>query len=288
MKKIFTLLTILLAAVQTNAQLVINEVDYDQPGADAAEFLELYNAGSSAVNLADYQVVLFNGNATSNLPYDTLNLPPQSLAAGDYFVIGMMGVSNVDLVNSGTIQNGSPDAIAIQEVATSALVDVVSYEGDCIAPWVEGTGVPLAQSDTLQSDSIAGKYLSIARFPDGADSNNNSADFNRVCATPGYANVNTNTGCASTTGIRKVESKFSFEVYPNPSKGIINVDLRNSNLKEVTVVVTDILGKELRRVDLGDFSSVYQFDIAQYHNGFYFVKVISAKGESAQRVMLVK
>lgn len=289
MKRIFTILSIsLFLSLQVNAQLVINEIDYDQPGVDDAEFIELYNAGSAGVNLGDYMVKLFNGNVTSNVFYDSIQLPAQTLNAGDYFVIGMTGVHNVDLVYGGSVQNGSPDAVILYQNSTGSNVDIVSYEGDCIAPYLEGSGVPLAQSDTLQSDSIAGAYLSIARFPDGTDTNNNSADFNRVCATPGTANVNTNTGCAATTGIFKVENKISFSVYPNPSKGMIHVNLSKANLKEVTILVTDILGKEIVQTSLGNFNGVYSVDLSKFHNGFYFVKVISSEGEAAKRIILSK
>ncbi len=42
-------------ALGTKAAVVINEIDYDQPGTDTAEFIELFNSGSSAVSLAGSQ-----------------------------------------------------------------------------------------------------------------------------------------------------------------------------------------------------------------------------------------
>jgi len=144
MKKIFTLVLIMAAiTLQSRAQtnLVINEIDYDQPAVDSAEFIELYNASSAAINLGDYTVVLFNGNATSNVIYDSFPLPAQLLSAGDYFVICGAGgkVPNCDMTlsaYSNIIQNGFPDAVALRENQTSNIVDVVSYEGSCIAPYV--------------------------------------------------------------------------------------------------------------------------------------------------------
>jgi hypothetical protein len=298
MKRIFTLLSIILAtAFQSNAQLVINEVDYDQPSTDVAEYIELYNAGSTAVTLSDYQLILFNGSPAVLTTYKTIALSG-TLAAGDYYVIGTAIVPNVDLVLSsgaqGFIENGasagatgSPDGMGIQQISSGTIVDALSYEGDCPAPWIEGTGLTSANSDTLTSDSVAYKYLSIGRYTDGTDSNNNNVDFTRMCGTPGVANVNTVTNCV-VTGIAKVDNKLGFEVYPNPTKGMLNVDFSNGNLKEVSIVLTDILGKEVRRISLGDFNAVYQLDMTSLHNGFYFVKVLSAKGESAQRVMLAK
>src|SRR4029079_11644454 len=41
-----------LSARAASAQVVINEIDYDQPGTDTAEFVELKNVGTISVNLS--------------------------------------------------------------------------------------------------------------------------------------------------------------------------------------------------------------------------------------------
>src|ERR671928_182837 len=53
------------------AGLVINEIDYDQPGTDTAEFIELKNNGANGVNLDPYSLVLVNGNGGGAVPYQT-------------------------------------------------------------------------------------------------------------------------------------------------------------------------------------------------------------------------
>lgn len=294
MKKFFTLLFIVaVSSLSSMAQsgLVINEVDYDQPGVDSAEFIELYNAGTTAISLNNYSVVLFNGNATSNVIYDSFPLPAQQLNAGDYFVIcgGGGKVQNCDMVLtaiSNIIQNGSPDAIAIRENQTLNIIDVVSYEGSCIAPYVSGNGLPLTKSDTLQSDSIAGRYLGISRFPDGADTNDDSTDFNRVCITPGAANLNTSTNCV--TGLSTPKATLAVSVYPNPSRGIVNIDYKAASGKEVTVVVCDILGNALKNMTLKNVNKTGQVDLSEYQNGIYFIKIASSNGQSVKRIILNK
>lgn len=292
MKKIFTLLFIIAAAASTTfaqSTLVINEVDYDQPSVDSAEFIELYNASAVNIMLADYTVLLYNGNATSNVYYDSFPLPAQILSPGDYFVICGGGglVPNCDMVLpkfSNIIQNGSPDAIVIRENFNLNLIDVVSYEGSCLAPFSSGNGVPLTQSDTAQADSIANKYLSISRFPDGVDSNDDSTDFNRVCSTPGYANVNTSSNCVS--GLSTPKSTLAIEVYPNPSRGIVSINYKASNGKAVNVRVSDILGNELKHVTLKANASVGQIDLSEFHNGIYLIKVQSGSSQTVKRIIL--
>lgn len=45
--------------------LVINELDYNQVGTDTAEYIELYNEGTTAVQLSDYTLYFINGAGES-------------------------------------------------------------------------------------------------------------------------------------------------------------------------------------------------------------------------------
>ncbi|MBN1888546.1 MAG: lamin tail domain-containing protein [Thermoflexales bacterium] len=162
--------------------LVINEIDYDQPGTDTAEFAEIKNTSVQTLNLDIYALEFVNGLDTS--VYRTIDLPDVDLAPGGYYVVcaDAASVANCDLdvsPDSNLIQNGAPDAVAL--VAGGAVVDAVSYEGDTGAPYTEGSGVG------LQDDDSAGAGLS--RFPDGIDSGQNNLDLSRRCITPGQANA---------------------------------------------------------------------------------------------------
>lgn len=175
------------------AELVINEIDYDQSGSDTAEFVEIRNNGATTVNLAGHSVVLVNGNG--NAIYKTIDLPSFELAAGGYYVVcgDASNVYNCDLdvsPNSNLIQNGAPDGVALY--AGTTLLDTVSYEGDLAAPYTETSGSGL-------SDSSSALYLGISRTPDGADSDVNNVDFSRRCISPGFANSAENTNCADPT-----------------------------------------------------------------------------------------
>ncbi|GAB5550869.1 MAG: hypothetical protein Sapg2KO_04600 [Saprospiraceae bacterium] len=158
--------------------IIINELDYDQPGTDGAEFIELKNIGETAVSLAGLSLEFWNGSV--NQAYNTVALPSVTLAASDYFVICFSGnVPNCDLQLSGSIQNGgaSPDGVLL--LSGIAVVDALSYEGD-IPLVTEGDALNISDNNVPQTG--------LSRIPDGADSNNNSMDFQSVCITPGAAN----------------------------------------------------------------------------------------------------
>jgi predicted extracellular nuclease len=177
--------------------LVINEVDYDQPGTDTAEFIEIKNVGAAAVDLSAYEVVLVNG--ANNAVYLTIALPAVPLAAGDYFVVcaDAANTPNCDLdvsPNTNLIQNGAPDAIAI--VSGGVVIDALSYEGD-VPGYVEGTGAGL-------NDSGANDHQGLSRFPDGVDTDSNSDDFSLRCITPGAENTAQVSSCPPPGGFEEL------------------------------------------------------------------------------------
>jgi hypothetical protein len=166
-----------------DCHLVINEVDYDQPDSDIAEFIEIYNPTSTAIALEAYRVEFVNG--ADGTIYGTVNLPAVALAPYDFFVIGKTAtVPNVDLELAGTIQNGDPDGIRIVTVS-SEFVDGVAYNK------VDTTGMPgTGEGAPAPGDSPVAAG-SICRCPNGADTNNNAANFlfAPVPATPGTPNA---------------------------------------------------------------------------------------------------
>ncbi len=177
--------------------LLINEVDYDQPGGDTAEFIEIVNNGLGDQDLSGITLELVNGATGS--PYGSFPLPSVMLPSGDYFVVcsNAATVANCDLDALSSIQNGSPDAVAL--VFAGAVLDTVSYEGDTASPYTEGSGAGLEDSGSAGQD-----FRGIGRFPDGADSNQNNVDFANACITPGRSNTSLTTGCSLTAPVREI------------------------------------------------------------------------------------
>jgi len=187
---------LLVASSNASAQMVINELDYDQPLADTAEFIELKNVSAGAVNLAEYQIELVNGGNSTT--YLTLTLPTVSLAAGDYYVICANAATtvNCDLdvtPNSDLIQNGAPDGLRIVRILDSVTIDGMAYEGS-MSCCTEGSPLPVSPADDNTPN------FGYSRFADGVDTNDNLADFTLRCISPGIANIAANTACPAPVG----------------------------------------------------------------------------------------
>lgn len=176
-------------------EIVINELDIAQPGNDVSEYIELKNNGSSAVNLEGMVLSLIDGG--TGTPYAQFTFPAGSIAGGDYYVV---------CANPATTMNCdwdvSPDLNLLQDgtdalilyTATGGLVDALSYGGD-VPGFSEGGGTPLVDPETEFK-------VGLSRYPDGSDTDDNAADFQLLCNTPGYANAFDTIPCICTiTGV---------------------------------------------------------------------------------------
>lgn len=171
------------------AAVIINELVYDDGGTDDREYIELFNNGPSAVDISNWTVRNSDtvappgdNNADFTIPAAT------SLPAGGYYVIGLTGVQNVNLVVAGTLENDN-EGIELLD-ASGALQDVVIYELNK-GPVAVSPGEGGIWTNTQSSD-LAGTPLrstgGLGRFVDGRDTNNNGRDFGLRPNTPGASN----------------------------------------------------------------------------------------------------
>jgi hypothetical protein len=58
--------------------------------------------------------------------------------------------------------------------------------------------------------------------------------------------------------------------------------------KQVKVSVVDLLGREVKSADLGDFDAIYSLNLSDLNKGVYIVKIQTANGTMLQRVELSK
>jgi len=176
--------------------LVLNEVDYDQPGIDVAEFVEIYNAGGGSAVLDGIAVSFVNG--ADGLEYARVPLSGV-LQPGQFAVIAAPGVSVSPTalvfrfpVAENNIQNGAPDAVALIDVVRTQLLDALSYEGSLNAAIIPGFPGPVNLVEgqpALVADSESGP-ASLIRAPDGWDTNNAAADWSvSILPSPGSANA---------------------------------------------------------------------------------------------------
>ncbi len=121
----------------------INEFHYDNSGpTDINEFVEI--AGPAGTDLSLYSIELYNGHTGTN--YETISLygiiPDQS-----------NGVGTLSFAPVGSIQNGSPDGMAV--VRSGVVIQFLSYEGTFMATTgpangITSTDIGVEESSTTQ------------------------------------------------------------------------------------------------------------------------------------------
>lgn len=197
---LFSISVLFLGTRPISAQVIINELDYDQPGVDNAEFVELFNPGIVGVSLDDWTLELVNG--ANQAAYQAIDLSGFTLAAGGYLVICDAPANVVpcdidvrpfpdfvNLIEDGiTGQNPDPDAVGLKN-NLGVLVDRLSYEGD-VPGYTETTGTSAVDND-VDTD------VSLSRTPNGIDTDNNDNDFQLKCSTPGAINSLDATNCGT-------------------------------------------------------------------------------------------
>ena len=153
------------------ADLVITEIMYNTPGSDTFEFIEIYNNGSSSVDLSGYH---FTQGVTGTLP--SINL-----AAGAYITVTIDSVGFYNVFGSsayqwqaGGLSNSGEDITLVDNLGNT--IDSVYY--DDTAPWptdADGLGYSLvlvdpnsdnllASSWCLSGDSVMGQVISGAQI----------------------------------------------------------------------------------------------------------------------------
>jgi hypothetical protein len=180
-------------------RLLVNELDYDQPGADSAEFVEL--AAQAESDLGGLVLILVNGGSIPGMEYDRIDLGAAgALPAGGFLVIAGPGVAvpapaarlqPPGWESSNRLQNGPRDSVLVWDCVGRRIVDAVSYGGVLHRALITGEAAEVdptegAAAAPADSGSAAG---SVSRIPSGADTGQNGTDFRFTAAlTPGEAN----------------------------------------------------------------------------------------------------
>ncbi len=216
----------LLFPVLCSSQVLLNEVYYDHAGTDEGyEFIELVNLADSPRSLEAYAIEFHDGASAGWVTIWRAS-PTDTAAAGGLFVLGgEYVVPPPDAHCELGLQNG-PDAVRL--VAGGHVVDLLGYGALGDAQYFEGAPAPDAESGT-----------SLARHPDGADSDDNESDFSAAAPSPGRFNTSRHDVAlrlAATTPCRDARPDAGVEVL---SFSAVNLGIEPVGSGAVTVVVAD-------------------------------------------------
>lgn len=158
------LYTFLFIAVSIKAfsqsNIVITEINYNNPGNDSLEYVELYNKGGIAINLNGYYF-----SSGIDYVFGNYTLNPGSyvvLSRFSSFVNSFYGISSIQWT-SGALDNAG-EKIVIKDPSGN-IVDSVEYEDE--QPWdqaADGTGPSLILCDPNQDNSLGYHWTASSQF----------------------------------------------------------------------------------------------------------------------------
>ena len=164
-----------------SADIVVNEILYDVTGSEPdGEFIELYNTGSTEADISNWTIrnddrtpfvldrILGSSNFTS---IDSNSTDRNEYSYTDCF--GTYGLA------------GSEDFVVLEN-SLGQVVDRITYASSASSDYFDSSGVEVA-FDTSAPDVDEGNTL--GRYPDGADSNDDSEDFLECTPSQGEANL---------------------------------------------------------------------------------------------------
>ena len=130
-----------------------NEIHYDNSGTDADEFLEVILENPGNYTLADFSIVLYNGNNGGS--YDTKTLDQYTVGA----TVGNFKIYWLNYTAAGgSIQNGSPDGMALAYQGVLIPGQFLSYEGTLTAIDGPATGVTSVDIGVAESSTTPAGY----------------------------------------------------------------------------------------------------------------------------------
>ena len=158
-------------------KLKINELANGGANGATDEFIELYNPCSGSVALVGSTLV-YRAATSGGDNFTFATFGSVMVASHGYFVVAngqFAGTANIKPFQGGGGMAAAGGGIALRD-PQDMVVDSVAW-GTAVNAYVEGT-VATAPSTTQ----------SLARTPNGTDTNDNNADFQLVTPTPGVSN----------------------------------------------------------------------------------------------------
>ena len=165
----------------SSAQIRVNELMTGSTGAASNEFVELFNAGSSAADVGGFKVAYRSSAGTSDISLATIPAGT-SIPAGGFYLLGGSGYlgSHAADQSFSTSLASTGGGIAVRD-SGGAILDSVGY-GDTTNAFVEAHPTTAPPTTTAPGSSSG-------RIPDGHDTNDNAADFSVSSPpSPGAAN----------------------------------------------------------------------------------------------------
>ena len=291
-----------------------NILEYDGPngvycGADFPSVLTLQNRGTEVLTSLNIFMIVDNDTITTHnwtgslSMYETEEISltdMQSLPNGDHsYVLSLSnpnGVQDDDNSNNsvnGTFSTNSTGAEVLLKLRTDGSPDETSWE------IIDGTTVVASGGDYDQSNHLYSEYACIDNNKCYTlhvyDSGNNGLSIGTTLlklngTTIASFSASEFSGgeivkefCIGTTGIENLNIKNIINIFPNPAKDILNIDLSET---KSDIKIHNLLGDVVFQ---GEYNNAnVSININSLIDGIYIVSVETSEGLTSKKITIIK
>lgn len=100
----------------------------------------------------------------------------------------------------------------------------------------------------------------------------------------GITPVNVTVSQDGTVGIPET-GEGNLIIYPNPSEGRFTISARDHRITEMTVIITDVHGKEIKTIECRGKEG-YSFDLSSQPKGAYFLRITTGKSTVVSKIIV--
>ncbi|MEM8485273.1 MAG: lamin tail domain-containing protein [Bacteroidota bacterium] len=274
------------SSVASAPVLMFSEIFYDTPGTDAdEEWVELYNNGTGAVDLAGWSLVDNNGDGfTYTFPESHV------MQAGTYFTVANDANAFValygygaDLYDNIPPLNNSGDALLLRNPADEVM-DEVAWEGGA------SKGVPALWNSDLEPNARRGESLVRASFALDTDS---FEDW--IIATGNGSPQVQGTGVefhtvGTDTGLPQRVASLD-QNYPNPVANQTAIKFLLPVAQTVSLTVFDMLGREVAQLAHGTYGAgehTVTYVTEALNAGVYIYRLQTEAGSQVRQMLVIR
>ena len=162
------------------------------------------------------------------------------------------------------------------DIVTVNLFDVNNNEVFGCGTW----RIPCSESEVASNLSSGIYYINIESF---------TADWTLKCDVNKLISVGENLFGTTDMISTNTKNETTFRLYPNPTSGILNLDLTNFENTNIIIDIYDFLGQQVYSKSINDSSnSIYELNLAHFQNGVYSLSFIVDGENQYYRTFIVR
>ena len=274
--------------------------------------LNMVTGGDYTIEVVDANGCSFDASVTLSEPGEIVPAATVTdvLCNGDEnggFVVSASGGSGMgytyDVDNGGFGPNAEYTGLAagtytvtVQDDAEcSGSADIVVGSPDAIEVSVDANGGATgAESDGALDITVTGGTAPYEYSWEGPGFTSTDEDLTGLAAGDYTVTITDGNGCefTSTTivvvsGLDEMVNLIDVTLFPNPTRGLVEVQFNGLMGESVTAIIVDGLGREVSREDLGNLTGAHlqRMDLSGFESGVYYLRLEVADAVEVLRVI---